>query len=232
MTPQLLGLIGRQSYLFCDITGAYDDLLALPAEEGFSKQVLEGRRELLDLVKEAIIFAEGKVQADRAVNIPMSLLPSALVLLTQVGMVAGEAKGAANGRQMQNGVCIPCRHHCRSCTTCTVQGQCSTARAGHRVLLFALHARTHGTAAKIPSPPLQIDQHDLVMDLAPPLLENWEVRKAFKRDILLALALACCGCARDMFAAEQVCAHGHGGGVWLCWVWVWSAGSAAGNAAS
>jgi hypothetical protein len=51
---------------------------------------------------------------------------------------------------------------------------------------------------------MQIEQHDLVMELAPPLLENWEMRKAHKRDILLALALAYCGKAKDMFASEQV----------------------------
>ena len=52
--------------------------------------------------------------------------------------------------------------------------------------------------------PLQIGQHDHVLELAPPLLENWQVRKSYKRDMLLALALACCGRARDMLAFEQV----------------------------
>lgn len=44
----------------------------------------------------------------------------------------------------------------------------------------------------------------MVINMALPLLENWEVRKAYKRDILLALALAYCSKARDLLTNEQV----------------------------
>ena len=44
----------------------------------------------------------------------------------------------------------------------------------------------------------------MVINIALPLLENWEVRKAYKRDILLALALAYCSKARDLLTNEQV----------------------------
>ena len=49
----------------------------------------------------------------------------------------------------------------------------------------------------------KIGASDMVINMALPLLENWEVRKAYKRDILLALALAYCSRARDLLAAEQ-----------------------------
>jgi hypothetical protein len=42
----------------------------------------------------------------------------------------------------------------------------------------------------------------MVINMALPLLENWEVRKAYKRDILLALALAYCSKARDLLTNE------------------------------
>ncbi|GBF92621.1 hypothetical protein Rsub_05235 [Raphidocelis subcapitata] len=49
----------------------------------------------------------------------------------------------------------------------------------------------------------QIGAADMVINMALPLLENWEVRKAYKRDILLALALAYCSKARDLLTNEQ-----------------------------
>ncbi len=66
------------------MTGAYNDLLALPSEEGFANAVLEGRRQLLDLVKDTVVLSEGRVQEERGVTVPLQLLPSALVLLNQV----------------------------------------------------------------------------------------------------------------------------------------------------
>lgn len=44
----------------------------------------------------------------------------------------------------------------------------------------------------------------MVINMALPLLENWEVRKSYKRDILLALALAYCSRARDLLTNELV----------------------------
>jgi hypothetical protein len=44
-----------------------------------------------------------------------------------------------------------------------------------------------------------------VLSYGPQLLANWELRKEFKRDVLLTLALAHCGLASEMFAdAKQV----------------------------
>lgn len=51
---------------------------------------------------------------------------------------------------------------------------------------------------------MQIGASDMVINMALPLLENWEVRKAYKRDILLALAMAYCSKARDLLTNEQV----------------------------
>jgi hypothetical protein len=81
----LLDLHGRESYLFCDITKAYDNLLSTPLAEGYSADVEAGRQELLDFVKEKALHYEGKVQsANRGIDLPVELLPSALAHLAQV----------------------------------------------------------------------------------------------------------------------------------------------------
>jgi len=81
----LLDLHGRESYLFCDITKAYDNLLSTPLAEGYSADVEAGRQELLDFVKEKALHHEGKVQsANKGIDLPVELLPSALAHLAQV----------------------------------------------------------------------------------------------------------------------------------------------------
>lgn len=83
--PQLLDLHGRESYLLCDVTKAHEYLWTLPLTDGYSPDVIEGRRELLDSIKERALLQEGKVkQQDKGIDVPVQLLPSALALLAQV----------------------------------------------------------------------------------------------------------------------------------------------------
>lgn len=81
---QLLDLHGKQSYLLCDITKAYDRLVTMDVLEGYSSEALEGRVEVLNLLKESALLRDGKVQDQRGLDLPMRLLPSALALLSQV----------------------------------------------------------------------------------------------------------------------------------------------------
>ena len=91
---QLLGLTGKDSYHLCDIMDVYDDLRADAPAEGFSSEVLQGRLEVLELVKDRAVYQGGRVAlADKGgMVLPVQLLPSALVLLMQVG--AGRRCGA------------------------------------------------------------------------------------------------------------------------------------------
>lgn len=50
----------------------------------------------------------------------------------------------------------------------------------------------------------QINQNDAVYDLAAKLLDNWDMRKTYKRDIILSLAVARCNIARDLLADQKV----------------------------
>jgi hypothetical protein len=88
---QLLGLVGKDSYHLCDIMDVYHDLRADAPSEGFSADVLAGRVEVLELVKDAAVYQGGRVAiADKGgMTIPVQLLPGALVLLTQVGARGG-----------------------------------------------------------------------------------------------------------------------------------------------
>lgn len=82
---QLLDLHGRDSYLLCDVTKAHDYLWTLPLTQGYSEDVVEGRRELLDNIKERALLQEGRVKQDsKGIDVPVQLLPSALALLAQV----------------------------------------------------------------------------------------------------------------------------------------------------
>jgi hypothetical protein len=81
---QLLDLHGKQSYLLCDITKAFDRLVSMDTLEGYSTQAMAGRVEVLNMLKESALLHDGKVQQDRGLDIPMRLLPSALALLAQV----------------------------------------------------------------------------------------------------------------------------------------------------
>jgi hypothetical protein len=84
-----LGLTDRDVYLHCDINKAYDQLLTAGIDEGYSTALLDARQDLLDLVKERAIRQEGRIEGTRRqLAIPVSLLPSALVLLAQVGRAA------------------------------------------------------------------------------------------------------------------------------------------------
>jgi hypothetical protein len=56
-------------------------------EKGYSIEVLAGWKELLESFKEGAIEQEGKVDRDsEGVNIPIALLPSAVVHMAQVGV--------------------------------------------------------------------------------------------------------------------------------------------------
>lgn len=65
---------------------AYDELVALPVEAGYSQQVAVGRAELLDLMRTAVITRKGKTldAAERQAIIPYDLLPACLALLAEV----------------------------------------------------------------------------------------------------------------------------------------------------
>lgn len=81
---QLLDLHGRATYLLSDISKAHDILLSMPLTDGYSSDVIAGRRELLDYLKEEALLHEGRVQQSKGIDVPIQLLPSALALLAQV----------------------------------------------------------------------------------------------------------------------------------------------------
>lgn len=78
--------MGKDSYHLCDIMDVYDDLRADVPTEGFSEEVLDGRLQVLEMVKDQAVYQGGKVAlADKGgMTVPVQLLPSALVLLMQV----------------------------------------------------------------------------------------------------------------------------------------------------
>jgi hypothetical protein len=51
---------------------------------------------------------------------------------------------------------------------------------------------------------LQINQNEVVFDLGSKLLNNWDMCKAYKRDLLLSLVVANCNVARDLLAEQKV----------------------------
>lgn len=55
----------------------------MPLTEGYSQDVIAGRKELLDYLKEEALLHEGRVQR-KGIDVPIQLLPSALALLAQV----------------------------------------------------------------------------------------------------------------------------------------------------
>jgi hypothetical protein len=68
------------------VTKAYETLSLMPLVEGYSREVVEGRAEVLGYVKDLALNNEGHVQAqDKGIDLPTALLPSALALLAQVG---------------------------------------------------------------------------------------------------------------------------------------------------
>lgn len=79
-----MDLHGKQSYLLCDITKAYDRLVSMDMLEGYSAQAMDGRVEVLNMLKESALLRDGKVQSDKGLDLPMDLMPSALALLAQV----------------------------------------------------------------------------------------------------------------------------------------------------
>lgn len=81
---QLLDLHGKQSYLLCDITKAFDRLVSLDTLEGYSAEAMDGRVEVLNMLKESALLQDGKVQQDKGLDLPSRLVPSALALLAQV----------------------------------------------------------------------------------------------------------------------------------------------------
>ena len=50
----------------------------------------------------------------------------------------------------------------------------------------------------------QVGYHDMVIDMMPNLLENWEFRRVFKQDLMLALAVAYCNKSRELLKDEKV----------------------------
>lgn len=105
---QLLDLHGKQSYLLCDITKAYDRLVSMDMLEGYSAQAMGGRVEVLNMLKESALLRDGKVQHDKGLDLPMALMPSALALLAQVSsqqlvLLAKHLVAAAQGRSCQRG---------------------------------------------------------------------------------------------------------------------------------
>jgi hypothetical protein len=91
--------VGKDSYHLCDIINVYEDLRADAPTEGFSDDVLRGRLEVLELVKDEAVYQGGRVAlADKGgTAVPLQLLPSALVLLVQVGLGVSGAGGGCEG---------------------------------------------------------------------------------------------------------------------------------------
>lgn len=56
----------------------------------------------------------------------------------------------------------------------------------------------------VTAPCLQINQNDVVFDWANKLLDNWDMRKTYKQDLILALANAHCNQARVLLEDEKV----------------------------
>jgi hypothetical protein len=188
---QLLGLQGRRSYTDSEVSSAYDDLILAPMEEGYSEAVLAGRAELLNAAREQVIGLKGKPNKDPTAVVPLAMLPSALVILVEV---------------RRRGPRLPCP---------VLAAQ--DLGPGPAALAAALAAAcAHGADAAALWPcrgPPQVGQYATVLSYGPQLLANWELRKEYRRDVLLTLALARCGLASEMFAdARQAhvaegCAH-------------------------
>jgi hypothetical protein len=109
-------LHGRDSYLLCDVTKAHDYLWTLPLTQGYSEDVIEGRRELLDSIKERALLQEGRVKQDsKGIDVPVQLLPSALALLAQVRV-------CLKGRLQRPGDARVAAYACISSSAC-ISGQ-------------------------------------------------------------------------------------------------------------
>jgi hypothetical protein len=74
-----------------------DDLRADVPTEGFTDAALQGRLEVLEMAKDAAVYSGGRVApgGGGGVPVPLLLLPSALVLLTQAS--PGEGLACAGG---------------------------------------------------------------------------------------------------------------------------------------
>lgn len=83
---QLMGLRGRSLYLEAQMTGAYDEQLARPIDEGFSDVARRGREQLLQGARDGMRAARGRVSnMTLEITIDPILLPGAMSLLEQVG---------------------------------------------------------------------------------------------------------------------------------------------------
>jgi hypothetical protein len=163
---------------------AHDRLLALPLPEGYSNDVVDGRRALLDHAKERVLYNEGRVMhgPNKGIDVPVHLLPSALALLAQVRSAASICPQALMSEDLL--LCF-----------CSVE----------------CHVVVSSPAALHPSSPYlipqllyaQLNQNAAVSELASKLLDNWDMRRTYKRDLTLSLAIVRCNIARELLADQK-----------------------------
>ena len=81
---QLMGLKAGEMYRDSVINQVFDELMATPPEPGYSKQAVDSRNELLEIVRTDIITSKGRSKEAKEVTIPYDLLPGALAVMAEV----------------------------------------------------------------------------------------------------------------------------------------------------
>jgi hypothetical protein len=181
---QLLDLHGKQSYLLCDITKAFDRLVSMDTLEGYSAESMDGRVEVLNMLKESALLQDGKVQQDKGLDLPSRLVPSALALLAQVCVqtTAAHTHSVACAHQCFTS----CRQLCHS--SCSVRSCMPSCRQPHLACVLCL----------------QIGENACVYELAHKALADDTLSETSRRDVTLSLVAAHCNAARDLFQEEKV----------------------------
>jgi hypothetical protein len=124
---QLLDLHGKQSYLLCDITKAFDRLVSMDTLAGYSAEAMDGRVEVLNMLKESALLQDGKVQQDKGLDLPARLVPSALALLAQVCRPQQHRATAQHA-------CSSGSRSREACTTAVALSEAACSAVGNRTL--------------------------------------------------------------------------------------------------
>eukprot|EP00798_Chlamydomonas_sp_ICE-L_P014103 gene14103-20060_t len=83
----LLGLKAGESVRDSMLNQAYDDLVESPLEQGYSKETIQGRMELLEIARHDVITNKScrPELRSKEVTIPYDLIPASLAVLSEVG---------------------------------------------------------------------------------------------------------------------------------------------------
>ncbi|GIL72987.1 hypothetical protein Vretifemale_3235 [Volvox reticuliferus] len=82
---ELLGLRKNEVVKDSELNTVYEQLVGAAAEAGYSENTVNSRLEVLDFVRRDLISSKGRARDSRQLNLPLELLPGALVLMTEVG---------------------------------------------------------------------------------------------------------------------------------------------------